>query len=624
MSSDTSLGQILSLLKEKNNTSRFVALALIRSWIDTNHDSQKNIPTLLQIWRAIPKSFLLRLLKAQPPKSKEDDSRSMNSLAVAVIHTFANLLPAEQLENENFAVFCDSLIDALSRVDSTHKALILQSFQCIVSTKPGCHAFLVPVINFEHLWKAVCDSDEEIRQTLKLIRIVHVAGDLSSSEKQQLGLVVQFLLGNAKSSLDLVFPTLSEIVDSNPADLQQAESWIWPAIAEMKIQLLKNPKKSLRDACIIFAGTLLRNLPSTANLPHLLFARSSDAKSNPDQNFGQLFIKLILVDIRSTIPILMTTLTTPSYPTTAYRLALCYDLVSAFLSVLLSISTEEDETSSSLTIFTNPDQLLTLRNDLNEAFSLTMEYFRDRWDASVAGAAGLHESARAPNQSSSHAPLPLTWDNPDLPLKKDPILLSGLRALAVWLREDENESLSNQALGILDMMLELYSSEGDIDFRSSILTALHGILPTSTTAVQDFLDQNGWQILSSDFITTFKTQQSSPHLHELIRVLLDVVESDAVHQSKEAWMKNIEITTEQAISFDPSALENIIAAYQLDIAIYEKAPRKLQQSHANHIKKLRNNVVSILKRLERNSGSDQELIGDANDVLEGLQSLRLD
>ena len=623
---------ILPLLSAKDDTSRFVALSLLRSWLDTE-DIARHPAAISASWNAIPKTFLSRLLKTRRSETvNEDDARNMNHLAVAIIYTFTNLLPSDEVDSNDFVALCEPLINSLSIVDAAQKILILQSLQCIVSTRSGRNAFLSSTNLFEALSEKGTDDDQLILQVMTLVRLLGVSEEVSHPQKKVFHEILVSLLDTYKSRLDLVFKALAEIVNSKETvEKEDVDGWMHPALLAMKSQVIQRPTKDLRESAVLLAGSLLRKVPSSIDLPTLLFGNPTALGTSNLINFPLLFVKLLLVDIRSTIPVLISKLTDLSYPSISFRLALSYDLLAAFLSVLLRLSDEEgDEIDSLSEMQITPDQLLKLRNDLTETFSLTFEYFRDRWDAAVSGAIGLHQVARAPSRSTASSPMLLTWDNPMLPPTKDPIILSGLRAAALWLREDENESLRSQALGILDMLFDLYKSvsedSGDVDFRQPILTALHGILPSSSAAVQDFLDQDGWRIIADDFT---KCIGQDSHLQDVIRVLLDVVESNYVHQSREAWMEIVTIAAKKGVprtdhglnSSIQSTLEDIIATYQLALAIYDKAPMRLQQLSSPHMRKIMQNAALILKIAGSSSNSD--LAQDAQDIVEGLASLSL-
>jgi hypothetical protein len=333
----------------------------------------------------------------------------------------------------------------------------------------------------------------------------------------------------------------------------------------------------------------------------------------------------------------MESLTKPSYPSTALRLSAGYDVIVAFLHVLLQIvEDDEDIVETSNEPIMSPDLLLKLRGDLSETFSLTMEYLRDRWDSSRFGALGLHPDARAPQQSTSNTPLPLTWDNPSLSLSKDPITLAGLRAISIWLREDDNPTLHKQALGIMDIMLTLYTESNDsseVDFRPPVLTALSALLQSSDTAVQDFLQGDGWSILSSDLLSTPSDTTAlkipGERIQDIVRVLLAVVESDYVQSSKEAWMTVI-TTAVQCFRHNPAVLatppdsistktaHDILAIYQITTALVLKAPKKLQSKLNDDLQFVVSHSSQIAAWAD---GFDQEIEESAGEIIGPLELL---
>ncbi len=96
------LEQILSLLSSRDDTSRFVGLALLKSLLD-NHEALRSDPDITaKCWAAVPASFLDRLLRsntsisgneaAEKSARSVEETSNMVDLAVGVIHSFTLLL----------------------------------------------------------------------------------------------------------------------------------------------------------------------------------------------------------------------------------------------------------------------------------------------------------------------------------------------------------------------------------------------------------------------------------------------------------------------------------------------------------------------------------------------------
>lgn len=88
------LRKIQELLKTKNDTSRFVGLALLKSVLDNSQQLQEDESTITELWQSVSPKFLDRLLRSGSKQSRKD-AEDMVDIAVAVLHTFSVLLPEE-------------------------------------------------------------------------------------------------------------------------------------------------------------------------------------------------------------------------------------------------------------------------------------------------------------------------------------------------------------------------------------------------------------------------------------------------------------------------------------------------------------------------------------------------
>lgn len=288
-----------------------------------------------------------------------------------------------------------------------------------------------------------------------------------------------------------------------------------------------------------------------------------------------------------------------------------------------------------------PDLLLKIRKDIAETISLTIEYLRDRWDASIAGASGLHNTARSGTASTSEGThLTLTWDSISSKddVKNDPLILAGIRAIAIWIREDDNDNLRNEAAGLMDMFTELYKESShrsaSTDFRYPVLLALEGIMATEE-GIESFLAQNGWQIVSDDLESilrgTLDSQESSvvPAANrglQIVRVLLAVLDHPHTTFPEENWMATIKATAamKAASPKNPSVvLEFQIAMLQLSTALLGKASGGMTKRHitshpalAGIAKQLKSVVGIIDDKMEA-----AELMGLLDDVSLDLENM---
>jgi hypothetical protein len=83
------------LLKARDDTSRFLGVALLKAVLD-NGKLLQDTERLRILWESLSPKFLDRLLRAQQSeKVNEVEARNMVDLAVSVLHTFTILLPED-------------------------------------------------------------------------------------------------------------------------------------------------------------------------------------------------------------------------------------------------------------------------------------------------------------------------------------------------------------------------------------------------------------------------------------------------------------------------------------------------------------------------------------------------
>ena len=429
-------------------------------------------------------------------------------------------------------------------------------------------------------------------------------------------------------SLRLPFKNSLSEANSNQA-LPQSPKWLNSLVATLRKVVANRPTTEGRAAYTQLAGALLQAYPETC--PSLLF-RDDDAGNADSKPFSYLFISLLLIDVRSSFPSLLAQLNSTEYPAISQRLAAAFDVISSFIGFLVRCL-DEDTTQPLFSL--PPDLLLKLRKDIAETISLTIEYLRDRWDASIAGARGLHPSARAGTAATSEGTrLTITWESIKDDVNADPLILAGIRALAIWIREDENENLRNESGGLMDMFIDLYktSTLGTLDFRYPILMALEGILVTED-GVDNFLGQDGWPVVFDDLKSILLNTRMSEQAFdiasasseaargiEIVRVLLVVLDHSSTLSTQEDWMTAITTTASLKI---PSSIPNSlvlelqIAMLQLSTASLSKAAGGMQKRYVTSNAAL----LGLAQQLETlvNELDDQAEVDEFKSLLEDVK-----
>lgn len=366
------------------------------------------------------------------------------------------------------------------------------------------------------------------------------------------------------------------------------------------------------------AAALLQTYPDQAAAQ--LFKDPVDA----EKPFGYLFVNLLLIDVRSSIPTLLASLNSPEYKQTSQRLAADFDIVCVFIGYL--VRSLEDESLE--TLIMPPDSLLKIRKSISETMSVTIEYLRDRWDAATSGAMGLDPTARANKaETSTGSHHTLTWDSIDYIAEEDPFILSSLRALALWLREDENDQLRKEGTGLIDIFLELYqtSSSEKLDFRSSALVALEGLV--SIDQGREILLQNsGWQILSRDLVGTIQrhgemsSERDATRCVDIVRVLLTLAEEEK--NTAEAWL---DLITGAAAWDVPESQGGASPASDAHVALLQLCCTVLVQANAGmrgRYKHSTSAIAGIAARVNGQVGHLSEYREQMEDVLATLEGLR--
>jgi hypothetical protein len=279
--------------------------------------------------------------------------------------------------------------------------------------------------------------------------------------------------------------------------------------------------------------------------------------TSPESSSSYLLVNLVIIDLRATLPTLLSNLNTPSYMQTSTRLTSALVILASFVSFLaqqMSLLDSDDSANTewASTFNMSPDLILRLNRSISETLSVVMEYLRDRWDAAVAGAAGLHPSARTgESHTASGSHLTLSWDSETDAVEEDPLLLAALRVLALWLREDDGEALKEEAAGLMDMFLDLYQMRSDGVHgnektvarlaREPVLMILASITETDR-GMQALLEGDGWAVLSKDALAILKRTATEMNTEEcelgemVVSQLSAIAEGEVRRQTPDDWL----------------------------------------------------------------------------------------
>lgn len=86
------INQIQSLLRAKDDTQRFVGLALLKSVLDGSNQLRQDEQTVQSLWSSLSPKFLDRLLRTGSNPSTRN-SNELLDLVVSILHIFSILLP---------------------------------------------------------------------------------------------------------------------------------------------------------------------------------------------------------------------------------------------------------------------------------------------------------------------------------------------------------------------------------------------------------------------------------------------------------------------------------------------------------------------------------------------------
>ncbi|EOO03041.1 putative duf1941 family protein [Phaeoacremonium minimum UCRPA7] len=575
--SEVSIQKIQELLKAKDDTSRFVGLALLKSVLDNSPELREDEASITALWISIPSRFLDRLLRTGATQKK--DAKDMLDIAVAVHHTFVVFLPDDIKRESKMFSRIPMLVNTLLYSSPETTQLTLQTLLTLTSFPEGAKE----LVHMEDI-SSLVEIAPTYPAALEVLYFTWLNSMSLPEAKATLSLKIDATIRSLVATFRgtdaiTLLAFLAKLLRSlNAESLPRNPPWIKQLIAYIRNVVSSRPTAEGRAAYTNLAATLLQVYPSET--PQLLFSEEIEA----EKPFSYLFVNLLLVDLRSSFPSLLEKLNSPEYSEIARRLASAFDIISSFIGFLVRYMDDDNLQSSSTAHMMAPDLLLKLRKSISETMSVTIEFLRDRWDASVAGALGLHPDARAGTANTfAGSRLTLAWDSKTDAAGEDALIFAAVRSLAIWLREDDNDTLRREAAALADMLMELYRDSGARsaaqDFRPPVVVALEGITAVEE-GVEAFLDQDGWDILSQDMLAVLQASSAisdeaeALRATEIVRLLLPIAEAERPG-AREAWMA---VVTKVA-AWDVPPAEQPPAVYEFQVAVLQLVTALLANTH---------------------------------------------
>ncbi|OLL26330.1 hypothetical protein NEOLI_000407 [Neolecta irregularis DAH-3] len=530
------LQKCIALMNKPDHTSKFVALAIL--------------PTLL----------------THQKYNDEQNSDDLVQIAVNILFSFAGfekIATSKQLSER-----IPKLLDLLHKeqIRSTVLEILVRG-----ATSPEAVPVYFQHDRLERFWDNILQSgilagvdrlDEPSTGLQTMTYIIlnsSTIPEYADRLKGKLGYIIEKCLQVNPSTLILEF--LADILNRIDAELwmYSASQWTDSLYTTLAQITLHHPDGNTRSHLSSIISIILRQQG-----PLFLF---KSPVTPEHKKFALLTVSLSTVNIRSTLPSLSNRLS--QYPTLANRLAADYDILTSAIQYLTDDEMDID--------FFDPDSLVKLGENLNNAFGDTIEFLRDRWDAARRAASLDTESVQ------------IEWDTPS-GIIRDVVTISSIRSLTYWLREDEG--LRSQALGIMDILLDVFNEGLDqgIDYRGWVCSGIEGLI-MAKNGREIFLKENGWNVIWNDLEKSLVSNADSLDLAECqVRILSLIVEQGDI--SRDEWISAARFVVGQYAQNPQFQLKHNLVL--LSFKIWEKLPRHskiLEKSLKNDLVALGNDVL---------------------------------
>ncbi|RPA78920.1 hypothetical protein BJ508DRAFT_416272 [Ascobolus immersus RN42] len=596
----------ITLLKAKSDTQRFVGLSLLLpllSRLSTPESKQKCLDS-------IDVRFLDRLLKSRKTEKKSEmEAQALVDLAIGIIHAFVTILP-DAANQDRLIGRTNALFNAFDVASDDSKQQVMFIFLVFSTSGRGAAAVLeagdpvklyemektaTPLPNGKE--KEASGSEKEYFRTITYLFTTasRFAPDLAVNAFRQIFPFIVYdletKLGADKSAeREAILKLLSHILAHVPETALPKDENIPKRIAKIISTITMGPhRKTELSSIFTMLPTILHTYP-----PSIIFHGSPDkAESEP---FTFHLINLLTADILSTFPNLLNEYGTPEYTNTANRLAASFENISVFVSFLVeSLSSEDDEEGGYL-LPLNGNQLLQVRSSLQDVFSQLLEFIRDRMDK----------------------------DPEDRTLAKDPIITASVKALCLWLREDDSPVMRKEAAGALDAFLLLWecSTAETTDFRPWLIGALPTIIiEGGKSPKESWRELHGWNKLYAALLEIYKSASNDDQESILlgIEIARFLIGTAALEPATAMGERFIEIVSLLRIS-EPELRRQLDAWWAcLANSCLQVAPSRPQRESAAERSRLQSLSMQLINAMIK--WDHQEEIGVLSEVLENLDAL---